>query len=146
MLRRAAELDGDVDGDGSGDGGGGGGGDGGIEAGLVDKSEAGLVDGSDAGSNAAVGVGGEGKDDDAGGVAEADFETDGIFDTVGDGDTRIELEIAVRCMNDVGLSNFLRSAVGGSMKGQSLGTCLSRTVSVAQYTYEKVVITHFIPF
>lgn len=108
-------------------------------------SEAGAVDGDDA----AVQVGGaveEVESDAAGGAMEADFETDGIYDTDADGDTRRELVIAVRCMTDAGLTNFLKSAVGGKMKGQNLSTCLSRTVSLAQYVHEKVLTTSLLPY
>jgi hypothetical protein len=61
-------------------------------------------------------------------------------ETEGDqtGDTKKQLLIAVDCLKNAGIEAFLKSAVGGKMNGEALKTCLSRTVSVAQYVYEKV--------
>jgi hypothetical protein len=124
MLRRTAELE-NVDGSG-------GGSDDGVE-------ETGLVDGND---EAAVGSGAaeEVEGDDAGGATDANSEAEEDIDNSANGDTRRELVIAVGCMNEAGLSDYLKSLVGGKMRGQSLSTCLSRTVSVAQFAYEKVTI------
>ena len=63
-------------------------------------------------------------------------------ETEGDqtGDTKKQLLIAVDCLKSAGIEAFLKSAVGGKMNGEALKTCLSRTVSVAQYVYEKVPI------
>ena len=129
MLRRTTELE-NV-------GTGGGGGGDGVEDQEADDT--GLVDGNDeaaGGSGAAEEV----KGDDAGGATDANSEAEGDIDTFANGDTRRELVIAVRCMNEAGLSDYLKSLVGGNMRGQNLSTCLSRTVSVAQFAYEKVTI------
>ena len=63
-------------------------------------------------------------------------------ETEGDqtGDTKKQLLIAIDCLKNAGIEAFLKSAVGGKMNGEALKTCLSRTVSVAQYVYEKVPI------
>jgi hypothetical protein len=48
------------------------------------------------------------------------------------------LIVAVRILRVSGLESFLKSSVGGKLKSDNLNTCLSRTVSLAQYAYEKV--------
>jgi hypothetical protein len=127
MLRRTTELE---------NVGGGGGGDG-VEDQEADDT--GLVDGNDEAAGRS-GAAEEVKGDDAGGATDANSEAEGDIDTFANGDTRRELVIAVRCMNEAGLSDYLKSLVGGQMRGQNLSTCLSRTVSVAQFAYEKVTI------
>ena len=112
---------------------------------YADVIEAGPIDDYDAAVDLDGSVGSAAKDvegEDTGGATDADYEIDEIYDTVADGDTKRELVIAVRCMIDAGLRNFLKSAVGGSMKGTNLSTCLSRTASAAQYAHEKVCIYH----
>jgi len=130
MLRRAAEVHDHVQVDVAADGGGAAefgdpleefDGDGGGGCCADDKPEAGFADG-----------------DEEFGEADTANDSDANGGAVSNVDTRRELVIAVRCLVDIGLDDFLKSAVGGKMKGQNRASALSRTVSLAQYTHEKV--------
>jgi hypothetical protein len=82
-------------------------------------------------------------------INDHDDEDDEILDTSSSSEeeeevppqppsTRALLVEAVKVLKDAGLEAFLTSSVGGKLKGDNLYTCMSRTVSLAQYAYEKV--------
>jgi len=102
-----------------------------------EESKAGFVDGDEESIEAGGGATEDVENDDTDDVSDAD----GI---IASADTRRELVVAKLYMKEIGLSDFLKSAVGGKMKSQALDTALSRTVSLGQYAYEKVIINIFI--